>query len=62
LPLAIGFGISTPVHVAQVAGISDGVVVASALINHLDTFPESEQAAAAMAFVRDLRAATRKPV
>ncbi len=62
LPLAIGFGISTPAHVAQVAGLSDGAVVASALINYLDTFPESEQAAAATSFVREMRAATKKPV
>jgi len=61
LPLAIGFGISTPAHVAQLAGYADGAVVASALINYLDSVPEAEQAAAATAFVAGMRAATTKP-
>lgn len=60
LPLAIGFGISTPAHVAQLAGYADGAIVASALINYLDTLPEAEQAAAATNFVADMRAATKK--
>ena len=60
LPLAIGFGISTPAHVAQLTGYADGAVVASALINYLDTLPEAEQAAAATKFVADMRAATNK--
>lgn len=58
VPLAVGFGISRPEHVRQVSAIADGVVVASALLNHLDRFPEAEQPAAATAFVRELRAAT----
>ena len=32
LPLAVGFGISTPRQVAQVAKVADGVVVGSALV------------------------------
>ena len=36
LPVAVGFGISTPEQAAQVAGVSDGVVVGSALINAMD--------------------------
>lgn len=60
VPLAVGFGISTPDHVRQVAAIADGAVVASALINHLDQLPEAEQAAAATAFVRKLADATKK--
>jgi tryptophan synthase alpha chain len=32
LPLAVGFGISTPEQAAQVAAIADGVVVGSALV------------------------------
>jgi tryptophan synthase alpha chain len=35
LPVAIGFGISTADHVAEVARFSDGAVVGSALINAL---------------------------
>lgn len=33
LPVAVGFGISRPEHVAQVAALADGVVVGSALVN-----------------------------
>ena len=32
LPLAVGFGISTPEQVSQVASVADGVVVGSALV------------------------------
>jgi tryptophan synthase alpha chain len=32
LPLAVGFGISTPEQAAQVAGIADGVVIGSAFV------------------------------
>jgi tryptophan synthase alpha chain len=57
LPLTIGFGISKPEHVAAVAEIADGVVVASALINHLDTLPTEAQPEGARSFVRQLAAA-----
>ncbi len=60
VPLAIGFGISTPDHVRQAAALGDGVVVASALINYLDTLPLDEQPAAATRFVRELADATGK--
>lgn len=55
LPLAVGFGVSTAEHVRQIGAAADGAVVASALINHLDDFPEAEQPAAAEQFVRGLR-------
>ena len=58
LPLTIGFGISKPEHVAAVAEIADGVVVASALINHLDTLPTEAQPEGARSFVRQLADAT----
>jgi tryptophan synthase alpha chain len=60
LPLAVGFGISTPGHVRETSALADGVIVASALINHIDSVPEGQQAAAAEAFVRLLAAATAK--
>lgn len=37
LPLAVGFGISTPPQVAEVARIADGVVVGSALVKCIET-------------------------
>ena len=36
LPVAVGFGISTPEQAASVSGLADGVVVGSALIEALD--------------------------
>jgi tryptophan synthase alpha chain len=60
LPLTIGFGISKPEHVAAAAGIADGVVVASALINHLDTLPTEAQPEGARSFVRQLADATHR--
>lgn len=61
VPLAIGFGISTPDHVRQASSIGDGVVMASAMIDYLDTLPLNEQPAAATRFVREFADATGKP-
>ena len=36
LPLALGFGVSTPQQVAQVATVADGVVVGSALVRFIE--------------------------
>lgn len=55
LPLAIGFGISTPAHVQQASELADGVVVASALINYLDKVDRAESRSAAAAYLRYLR-------
>jgi tryptophan synthase alpha chain len=60
VPLVIGFGISTPEHVQEVAGIADGAIIGSALLNHLDTFAEDEEAAGAAEYIRTMRAATIK--
>jgi len=35
LPVAVGFGISTPEQVAKVATVADGVVVGSAIVNQI---------------------------
>jgi len=40
-PLAVGFGISTPEHVAEVVAISDGAVIGSALVELLHKNAES---------------------
>ncbi len=60
LPLAVGFGVSTAEHVRLVGQVADGAVVASALIDHLDRLPETEQPAAAEAFVAALRDGGRR--
>lgn len=51
LPVAVGFGISTPAQAAAVAEVADGVVVGSALIQALD----AGGVAAGAAFVASLR-------
>ena len=53
LPVAVGFGISTPEQAADVAGLADGVVVGSALIKAL----EAEGPEGAGRFLRGLREA-----
>jgi tryptophan synthase alpha chain len=37
LPLALGFGVSTPAQVAEVASMADGVVVGSAIVKFIET-------------------------
>lgn len=62
LPLVVGFGISKPEHVNQVARLADGAVVASALLDRLARMTDRtvrERADAAAAFVRELRGADR---
>jgi tryptophan synthase alpha chain len=51
-PLAVGFGISTPQHAADVGRIADGVIVGSALINAVDA--AQDKPAAAAAYVREM--------
>jgi len=53
LPIAVGFGISTPAQAATVAGLADGVVVGSALVDVLG----SRGVRAAAEFLRGLREA-----
>lgn len=55
IPLAVGFGISTPEQAATIGRLADGVIVGSALINAVDA--ATDKAAAAAAFVRALRVA-----
>jgi tryptophan synthase alpha chain len=57
VPVAVGFGISTPEHVAAIAmAEADGVVVASALVDALGT--DGRDVAAAAELARALREAT----
>ena len=53
LPIAVGFGISTPAQAAAVARLADGVVVGSALVDELG----SNGVAAAGRFLAGLRSA-----
>jgi tryptophan synthase alpha chain len=53
LPVAVGFGISTPAQAAAVSRLADGVVVGSALVDILGT----QGVEAAAGFLASLRAA-----
>ena len=53
-PLCVGFGISTPEHAKRVAGIADGVIVGSRLIQLID---EDPTLSSLKAFVLSLREA-----
>jgi len=52
LPLAAGFGISTPEQAGVVAKMADGVVVGSALVRLIGTHPSDAQVES---FARELR-------
>jgi tryptophan synthase alpha chain len=57
LPVAVGFGISTPEQAAEVAATADGVIVGSAVVDALGR----SGIAGAAELVRGLRAAVAKP-
>jgi tryptophan synthase alpha chain len=58
LPLVVGFGISTPEHVAQVAHVADGAVVGSALIHLIERLPQDECARGVGDYIGSLKRAT----
>lgn len=43
LPLAVGFGISQPTHIKQLAKVADAAIVGSAIVRRISTLIESEQ-------------------
>jgi len=57
LPLAVGFGISTPEHVTELTNYADGVVVGSALVKLIDQHEEGEQIEAVKRFLLSLHQA-----
>jgi tryptophan synthase alpha chain len=62
LPVAVGFGISTPAQVAAVARLADGVVVGSAVVVAMEKAAAAgeDPVAAAAGLVRELASATRR--
>ncbi len=59
LPIAVGFGISAPEHVASLRGVADAVVVGSAALDAVSAAPADRRAEALRAFVTSLAAAGR---
>lgn len=57
LPVALGFGVSRPEHVAQIAGFADAAVVGSAIVQQIASAAEqgADPAAAVEGFVRWLK-------
>ncbi len=55
LPIAIGFGLSTPEHIAEVTSYADGAVVGSALVHLIDRSVEGTQAEAVKYYIQSLR-------
>lgn len=61
LPLVVGFGISQPAHIAEVARIADGAIVGSALIDRLERLPPEDRVSGAAAYIRELLSAVARP-
>ena len=49
IPLAVGFGISHPQHVARLRGLADAAIVGSALLERMKEVEDATEAAAAFA-------------
>lgn len=59
LPIAVGFGVSAPEHVAALRGVADGVVVGSAALDAVSGADAARRPDALRAFVSSLAAAGR---
>ena len=55
LPVALGFGVSTPEHVKAVGGFADAAVVGSAIVGLIEKTPAADAAKAVGEFVLGLR-------
>jgi tryptophan synthase alpha chain len=61
LPVAVGFGISTPEQVARVARLADGVVVGSAIVSRIGALGDCDELIEEVAsFASTLREACRR--
>jgi tryptophan synthase alpha chain len=54
IPLVVGFGLSTPEHIAEVTSYADGAAVGSALVKLIEQHTVDEQVNAVKAYIRSL--------
>jgi tryptophan synthase alpha chain len=54
LPIAVGFGLSTPEHIATVTSYADGAVVGSALVTLINQQAEEKQVEAVRQYIQGL--------
>jgi tryptophan synthase alpha chain len=54
IPLAVGFGLSTPQHITSVTSYAEGAVVGSALVNLIDRHEEDGQVEAVRQYIQSL--------
>jgi tryptophan synthase alpha chain len=59
LPLCVGFGVSKPEHVREMAALADGVIVGTALVRKLEAGGDAVGEVSAL--VRELAAALPRP-
>ncbi len=59
LPLAVGFGVSSPQQVKEIGEVADGVIVGSALINTIDQHPD-DPVSAAKEYIAELKKACQR--
>ncbi len=60
VPVAVGFGVATPIDAARVAAIADGVIVGSAIVKQIAAYQQKPEMVKHVAeFVRSLKAAMR---
>ncbi len=57
LPIAVGFGISTPEHVTELLTFAEGVVVGSAVVKQIEEHEEGKQIEAVKRYISNLRSA-----
>ena len=55
LPLAVGFGLSTPAHIAEVTGYADGAVVGSALVRLIEENSQEKQVEVIRKYIASLK-------
>jgi tryptophan synthase alpha chain len=62
IPVAVGFGISTPAQAAEVASYADGVIVGSAIVRMIGQLGDTpEMPGKVGAFVKSLVDAAKRP-